>query len=224
MPDPAALTIVKAEPLTIAKSEPDAPAENSKSTPSTNTGLATVLSAHLVPFVQSAIDHLATSPTVVKTGAAIGRGIGAVTSFPSSVTGLGAIQRGMNAGSKAGALVTTLAQDAAAPASKALGSVTPYIAGALNTAGAAQGALDLAQMAEPNRKDIGVLGMGIGPERTQAEKDADPALLNDVAKKTWNALTAHMHPAIVTELLANIQNAIAGAVSKTQTIPPPSQK
>lgn len=61
--------------------------------------------------------------------------------------------------------------------------IAPY-AQAITTASGAQGLLDLAQMVDKKRKDIGTLGVSLDPEqRSQTDKDAHPALINAVASK-----------------------------------------
>lgn len=65
----------------------------------------------------------------------------------------------------------------ASPAETIAKRIAPY-AQTLSTLGTVQGALDLHQMAEPNRKDIGFLGVGGG-----THDDTDPALLNLIASK-----------------------------------------
>lgn len=48
---------------------------------------------------------------------------------------------------------------------------------------AATGVTDFAQAVEPNRHDIGVMGIGLDGERPEAEREAHPALLNDLAQR-----------------------------------------
>lgn len=110
-----------------------------------------------VPLVQTAVDQLATNPGIVAAGKIAGRVGGLVKSIATKnpFTMLGS----MEVGSKAGGDAAAVAQAAALKASPAIAKAAPY-AQVLGTLSGAQGGLDLAQMAEPNRQDIGVLGMG----------------------------------------------------------------
>lgn len=49
---------------------------------------------------------------------------------------------------------------------------------------AATGVTDFAQAVEPTRRDIGVMGIGYGEPRSDEEKAAHPALLNEMASRT----------------------------------------
>jgi hypothetical protein len=48
-------------------------------------------------------------------------------------------------------------------------------------------------VAEPTRQDIGTLGVTVGQPRPDAEKTAHPALLNMLASKVQDGITALMH-------------------------------
>lgn len=52
----------------------------------------------------------------------------------------------------------------------------------------AAGATDLAQAVEPTRRDIGVMGIGSSVPRSDEERAAHPALLNEAADRTRQAL------------------------------------
>lgn len=186
-----ALTIVKSEPLptlTIVKSEPaNAPTE--RQSDSGALGLKTIASA--LPVAATAATEFATSPTVAKTGAAIGRVIGGVAPVVGgameggpvgALVGVAASSKGAWAGGKTGWFTSKMLQGLSAPVANALETLAPY-AQAISTVSGAQGVLDLAQMADSTRKDIGTLGMSFEPARTQADRDAHPALINAVVSK-----------------------------------------
>lgn len=137
--------------------------------------------ASAVPLAGRVAEEVATNPNLPRTVATIGRGVGAVEGAMKS--GPLAIGPGAWAGGKAGWFTGKAVQGAAGPVSRAIEAVAPY-AQALSTASGAQGALDLAQMAEPNRKDIGMLGIGIGDPGDPEH----PALLNLIATKIGEAV------------------------------------
>ena len=85
------------------------------------------------------------------------------------------------AGGKAGWFTGRLAQRLAAPVASAYDAVSPYLP-ALAPFGAAQGVNDLAQMAEPHRRDIGVFGVA-ADQNPDPIDPAHPPLLNDLATK-----------------------------------------
>lgn len=164
------------------------PAANAKDVPKAKTwapsdsgAVAMSGAAHVVPVAGRIAEEAATNPGVPRGMAAVGRAVGAVEGAMKS--GPLAIGPGAWAGGKAGWFTGKVLQGAAAPAARALDAVKPYVQ-ALSTASGAQGALDLAQMAEPNRKDIGVFGVGMGdPGDTE-----HPALLNLIATKIGDAV------------------------------------
>jgi hypothetical protein len=134
-----------------------------------------------VPAAASGLASFAASPAVPKAFGAVARGAttvggllhGAYTgNFPEIVASPIA---GWQAG-KGGYFLGKMAQSIAKPASGLLQSVAPY-AQTLSTLGGVQGGLDLAQMADPNRKDIGFLGMGPSVNVPGAE----PPVLNRLA-------------------------------------------
>jgi hypothetical protein len=93
----------------------------------------------------------------------------------------------MSAGGKTGARVAPAVQKLAAPVASIIERATPYVQ-ALTTLSGAQGVLDLAQMAEPTRKDIGTLGIG----KTVHVAGEHPALLNLAAQKIRDAIKGLM--------------------------------
>lgn len=125
--------------------------------------------------------EVATNPGVPRTVAAVGRVSGAVEGALKG--GPLAIGPGSWAGGKAGWFTGKAAQSAAAPVANLLDAARPY-AQALSTASGAQGALDLAQMADPTRKDIGTLGVTLG----DAHDPTHPALLNAIAMKATDGI------------------------------------
>ena len=143
--------------------------------------------AKAVPAIATAAYDFGTSPTVAKTASSLARNAttlggviqGVATASPAQV--LAAPREGWAAG-KGAYWLTQGAQSAARPVATALETLKPY-AQAISTISGAQGVLDLAQMADQTRKDIGTLGFSLDGARSQAEKDAHPALINAIASK-----------------------------------------
>lgn len=117
-----------------------------------------------LPAAAHALEAFGTSPTAAKT----------VGSLARAGTTLGGIVHGVATGNapevimspiagwqagKGGYFLGKGAQAVARPVATALDRVAPY-AKSLGALGAAQGVNDLAQMADPNRQDIGVFGVG----------------------------------------------------------------
>jgi hypothetical protein len=136
--------------------------------PSDSGGLATFAASKLTPMAGPAVDAFAQSSTVPKTMGALARGgttIGGVAhgiykGNPSEV--LAAPMEGWAAG-KGGYFLGQGAQALAKPVAGLLQRLAPYLQGLSkvgSTRGAAQGVGDLAQMADPKRRDIGFLGIG----------------------------------------------------------------
>ncbi len=145
-----------------------------------------------VPIGARMAEEAATNPAVPRTMAAIGRGVGAVEGALKG--GPLAIGPGAWAGGKGGWFSGKVLQSAAAPVSNVLEKAAPY-AQMLSTASGAQGALDLAQMAEPNRKDIGFLGVGAGDPGDPAH----PALLNMLLGKAREGVAKLVDKGMSTE-------------------------
>lgn len=151
----------------------------------------------VVPAVANAAAGVATSPTVPLTAAKVGRVVGGlapvVTGAASggpvgAMVGMTASAKGAWAGGKTGYFTGKMVQGMAMPVAKVLETVAPY-AQALSTLASPQSALDLAQMAEPNRTDIGVLGVGTSDAPRSAEdKAAHPALINLALAKVSEAV------------------------------------
>lgn len=141
-----------------------------------------------VPLAANAAMRLATSQNVAKGGSLIGQLIGGVEGAmkggPLGMAG------GVWAGGKAGWHTGKLAQRVAAPIASGLEKVAPY-AQALSTLGGVQGVNDLAQMAEPQRKDIGFLGMAPSqPDQPAPQMTPEQRALYD---KTWQAKLGRLY-------------------------------
>lgn len=122
-------------------------------------GLGMSATAKAVPAVVDAVapvaQRFASSSMVPKAAAAIG-------GIAGNMAGHGApVVSGITSklGEFAGGLVAKGAQKAAGAGAVVLQAAKPY-ARTLSTLGGIQGWLDLAQMAEPERQDIGTLGIG----------------------------------------------------------------
>lgn len=160
-------------------------------TPGTSGGPTMAAASKAVPMTAQAAEELATNPTVPALAAKAGRFVGGVTpaltglaegSPTDSLLGVLAASKGAWAGGKTGWFTGKLAQSAAAPIATILQKAAPYMQ-ALTTLGGVQSALDLAQMADPKRQDIGFLGIGSGTP------DPDhPALLNLALSKARDAI------------------------------------
>ncbi len=98
--------------------------------PSVTGGLATSAATGAVPAAARIAEEVATNPAVPKIAAAIGRGVGAVTSLPSGLAGFGSIAKGAWNGSRAGWFTGKLAQDVAAPVASVLEKAAPIAEGA----------------------------------------------------------------------------------------------
>lgn len=146
--------------------EAAAPAASADAPSGTNAGLTAAALGKLSPKAAWELMRFGTSPTAAKTGGAIANaattlaaaGHGLMTGNPSQV--VAAPLEGWAAG-KGGYFGTKALQGVARPVAAALDKAAP-VASAVAHAGAVQGGLDLAQIAEPGRRDIGVFGMG-GP-------------------------------------------------------------
>lgn len=149
-----------------------------------NTALTAAVVSHITPIIERGLMELATNPNVAKHGAAIGRAVGGVAPIVGgaieggpigALVGVGASAKGAWAGGKTGWFTGKLAQNVSGHVLKIAQEVAPYLEKAMG----AQGVLDLAQMAEPARQDIGVLGIGRTPsaptnqQAIQAQQSAD---------------------------------------------------
>lgn len=161
-------------------------------TPGTSGGLVTTGIAKAAPLVTRAVEEVATNPNVPKIAAKVGRVVGGIAPVVAGAAkagpvgaaiGLTASSKGAWAGGKTGWFTGKLAQEVAQPIAHVLTKAAPYVQ-ALTTIGGVQSALDLAQMAEPNRTDIGTLGIG----KSQAHDNAHPALINLAVSKVRDAI------------------------------------
>lgn len=136
----------------------------------TNAALTLQVARGAVPALRRAAEEAATNPNLPKIGSAAGQIVGGIQgAMRSPLDAAG----GAWAGGRAGYFTGKLAQRLAAPVANAMEAVTPY-AQTLGTLSGAQGVNDLAQMAEPNRQDIGFLGVGSSAPTDQNH----PALIN----------------------------------------------
>lgn len=132
----------------------------------------------LLPSAATAVEDFATSPTAAKTLGSVARaattvgavGSGIASGNPTQV--LAAPMEGWAAG-KGGYFLGKGLQSVATPVAKALDTVAPY-AQTLSTLGGAQGLLDLVQMVDPKRKDLGFLGVTLNDPHDSEH----PAIIN----------------------------------------------
>lgn len=146
-------------------------ANEQKQRQSTNTALALGGSAAAVPAAKQLIEEIATNPQVYKGGRAAGEVLGGIGGLIKGGPVGAAI--GMASGEKAGGVLANAAQRLAVPVASAIDKAAPYVQ-TLSSMSGIQGGLDLAQIAEPTRQDIGILGIG----KTQHVPGQQPAMLN----------------------------------------------
>jgi hypothetical protein len=177
-------------PPAVAETAPPPPAPVR---PGSRTSLA-LGTGRAAPALASAAGELATNPNVPKVAAKIGRVVGGIAPIIAgakeggpvgAMVGVAASSKGAWAGGKTGWFTGKLAQSVAAPVAKILETTLPY-ARAISNAAGPQGILDLAQMADPNRTDIGFLGAG----KSVDVPGAHPPLLNLAATKVREAIAA----------------------------------
>lgn len=127
-------------------------------TPRSSASLTLAAAGKTVPSVASAAYNLGSHPLVSDAGRMAGEvaglGKGALFGVPEA-----ARQVGGSIGQK----VASAAQRAIQPVAVALEKAAPY-AQTLTTLGGAAGVGDLAQIAEPGRRDIGFLGLAASPD------------------------------------------------------------
>lgn len=139
--------------------------------------------------------NIATSPTAAKSTAALARFIGGlapIVSNPTNPMSYIAAPGAAWAAGKGGWFGGKMLQSAAMPIAKALDAAAPT----LNVASGAQGVLDLAQMADPKRTDIGFMGIGKTPQ---------PMSVVGADGKTYQP-----QPALINALAAYIMRELAG--------------
>jgi hypothetical protein len=185
MPDPtkeafdaAAQKVMKTAPDGLSREDffaridkelaPPEPAPETLAKSDTSSGLALAAAGKLTPAAAWEAMRFGTSPNVPKYAAKAGKVIGAVAApIVGAVEGgpfgglVGAAEaaKAAWAGGGTGWFTGKLAQSIARPVARGLEAAAP-IADAVSKVGGVQGALDLAQMAEPNRHDIGFMGVG----------------------------------------------------------------
>lgn len=157
--------------------------------PDTTTGLKIAAAGGLMPRAANAAMELATNPNVAKVAGRIGSLVGA-TAAPvvgamkggplGALAGAAEMGKASWAGSGTGWFTGKTLQRAAMPVAKTLDAMRPY-AQILSTLSGIQGALDLNQMAEPNRRDIGFLGIGA---QTPEEAAKEGERLNAITQQT----------------------------------------
>lgn len=137
--------------------EPQMAASHEVQRPNTINGLALAGGAASVPVATRIAMESATNPQLPKIMSTVGQVAGGIKGLmhggPLEAAG------GAWVGGKAGWFTGRLMQKMATPLAKAAEVAAPY-AQAVSTLSGAAGIGDLAQMAEPNRHDIGFLGIG----------------------------------------------------------------
>lgn len=166
-------------------------------TPGSKGGLVLAGVKAAAPKATELAADFATSPKVAATAAKIGRVIGgaapivggAATAGPAGAAiGMAGAAHGAWTGGKTGWFTGKLAQNMAAPIASAMDSAAPYIQ-TLGTMSGIQSGLDLAQMAEPDRQDIGFLGIGgsATPDPAVGQRHRDKAIAEEQSKQeAWN--------------------------------------
>lgn len=143
-------------------------------------GAATAAAGAAMPAAANLAAEIGTNPAVPKMVGAATRTATTLGMLGQGIASgnlgevVGAAPAGWQAG-KGGYFLGKGIQAVARPVSTALEAAAPFT----KTAGIVQGALDLAQMAEPNRKDIGTLGVTIGDKKDPQH----PALVNLLLSK-----------------------------------------
>lgn len=136
--------------------------------PGTKSGLAMAASGQGVPASANLAEEIFTNKALPQVASKIGRVAGGIVptviaaldgSPYGAMAALAASGKTSWAGGNGGYFTGKAIQNASEPIAKGLRSVAPY-SQALSTLGGAQGVLDLAQMADPDRRDIGMLGVG----------------------------------------------------------------
>lgn len=150
----------------------------------THGGLTLSAAGKAVPAAATMLEEVGTNPNLQKGMATAGRIIGSIAApivgaakaGPlGALVGVAEMPKAAWAGGGTGWFSAPMVQGAARAASRPLRAIAPY-AQTLSTLGGAAGVGDLAQMAEPPRKDIGFLGMS----NNSTPDPKDPALLNAI--------------------------------------------
>lgn len=170
----------------VVESHPQDTAEAAK--PSTNTALAMSGLRGLVPMMSRGAAEVATNPNMPRVLSSAGQLTGGLAELAKGNPLM--VGPAAWAGGKGGYFTGKALQRAASPLAKAADAAEPVVKAGdplLKRLIPAQGVLDLAQMAEPNRKDIGFMGIGSGTPDPQ-----HPALLNDLAAKVRDYIMSKM--------------------------------
>lgn len=133
------------------------------------TSLPLIAASKAVPATATLAVEAATNPHVPKIMSTVGQIVGGVEGLRREGP-LGAAA-GAWTGWKAGYFTGKLAQRLGVPVATLMDRAAPY-AQSLATLGGAAGVGDLAQMAEPQRKDIGFLGIGSSVDIPKEKLDA----------------------------------------------------
>jgi hypothetical protein len=157
--------------------------------------------------------ELATNPNVPKASAAAGRFAGAVApiagglmeyGLPGALIGAAGAAKGAWLGGKTGWFTGKLAQTVSGHVAKIAEELTPYLQH-LAPAVSAQGVLDLAQMSEPSRQDIGIMGIGSTPDAAKGLETAWTAMQASLKQGKTPSEAAHEasagHPALYPSLM-----------------------
>ncbi len=163
-------------------------------------GLPMFAAAKAVKPVADALYELGSNPdagkalgNLVKNATTLGGVVhGAATLNPAEV--IAAPKVGWAAG-RGGYWLGKNAQSVIQPVATALDASAKPIASALTKASGAQGLLDLAQMAEPTRKDIGTLGVTLGDPHDPEH----PALVNLLLSKASEGISKYIEEGMSTK-------------------------
>jgi hypothetical protein len=168
--------------LTLDDEAPSTPQQPVIQSTDMSPGMKMATAGKMMPIAADAAENFATSPTAWKTARGLGELAGGAAGLKAGPLGMAA---GIYGGGKAGYRLSNALQRVAAPVASGLQKIAPY-AQMASTLGGAQGVNDLAQMAEPNRKDIGFLG--VGPSVNVP--GAHPPVVNAL----WQALMDRLSP------------------------------
>jgi hypothetical protein len=157
-----------------------------------STSLKLAAAEKLLPVAKGMALELAQNPQVPYAAAKVGRVAGglapvvggaAAGGLPGALMGTAAAAKGSWAGGHTGWFTGKLLQNVSGSAADALTAVEPVLQKVANIIGP-QALLDLMQTAEPNRHDIGFLGMGTSqPDATLKQPAAQLAAVEMLVKQ-----------------------------------------
>lgn len=173
---------------------PQAAVSHDRQTPNTSNGLTLAATAASAPVAEKLALESATNPHIPKIMSGVGQVVGgvkgAVSGGPLEAAG------GAYVGGKAGWFTGKLMQKIASPVARVASAAAPY-AQTLSTLSGASGVGDLAQMEEPDRKDIGFLGIGTStPEGNGSGSHfggAGTMSWSDMVNAVRTSLMKHLH-------------------------------